>query len=45
MAESTQVARIQAAFGSAHTMAAVVVYERRGGLTGADRAKVITDTA
>ena len=42
-AESTQVAKIQSSFGSANTMPAVVVYERRSGLTDADRAKLAAD--
>ena len=37
-AESTRVGKIQSLFGSANTMPAVVVYERRSGLTDADRA-------
>jgi RND superfamily putative drug exporter len=42
-AESTEVVKIQSSFGSADTLAAVVVYERPSGLTDADRAKIAGD--
>ena len=44
-AESTKVLDVQRAFQSPNTFQAVVVYERRSGLTAADRAKVADDTA
>ena len=43
-AESTQVLDVQKAFQSPNTFLAVVVYERSGGLTSADKAKVAADT-
>ncbi len=42
-AESTQVLDIQASFASPDTIPAVVVYERPGGLTAADRAAITAD--
>jgi putative drug exporter of the RND superfamily len=42
-AESTQVLDRQSAFASPNTLPAVVVYERPGGLSEADRAKVAAD--
>jgi RND superfamily putative drug exporter len=42
-AESTQVLDIQASFTSPDTIPAVVVYERPGGLTPADRAAITAD--
>jgi len=42
-AESTRALDIQARFGSPDVLPAVVVYERPGGLTAADRAKVAAD--
>ena len=43
-AESTKVLDLQTAFQSPNTIPAVVVYERAGGLTDADKAKVADDT-
>jgi putative drug exporter of the RND superfamily len=42
-AESTKVIDLQAAFQSPNLIPAVVVYDRRGGLTAADRTKVVSD--
>ncbi len=42
-AESTRTLDIQARFTSPNTIPAVVVYDRPGGLTAADRAKVTSD--
>jgi RND superfamily putative drug exporter len=42
-AESTKVLDLQTAFQSPNTIPAVVVYERAGGLTDADKAKVADD--
>jgi putative drug exporter of the RND superfamily len=42
-AESTQVLDAEAAFSSPNTIPAVVVYERPGGLTDADKAKAAAD--
>ena len=43
-AESTKVLDLQKAFQSPNTIPAVVVYERAGGLTPADKAKIADDT-
>jgi RND superfamily putative drug exporter len=43
-AESTKVLDLQTAFQSPNTIPAVVVYERPGGLTAADKAKIADDT-
>jgi RND superfamily putative drug exporter len=42
-AEATQVTTLQQRFHTANTAAAVIVYERASGITGADRAKVAAD--
>ncbi|GAA2159535.1 MMPL family transporter [Actinomadura napierensis] len=44
-AESTQVVKLQEAFQKDETMLAVIVYERPGGITAADRAKAAADVA
>ncbi|MFD0692170.1 MMPL family transporter [Actinomadura fibrosa] len=44
-AESTQVVKLQENFRKDETMLAVVVYERSGGITPADRAKAASDVS
>ncbi|MEV3919772.1 MMPL family transporter [Actinomadura coerulea] len=44
-AESTQVVELQERFRKDETMLAVIVYERSGGITAADRAKAQSDVA
>jgi RND superfamily putative drug exporter len=44
-AESTKVIDLQAAFQSPNQIPAVVVYDRPGGLTAADQAKIAADSA
>ncbi|MFB4296292.1 MMPL family transporter [Actinomadura sp. NTSP31] len=44
-AESTQVVKLQDAFQKDETMLAVIVYERPGGITAADRAKAAANVA
>ena len=43
-AQSTQVIELAKRFTTSNTVPAVVVYERRGGLTPADQAKAVADT-
>jgi len=43
-AESTKVLELQRAFRSPNLIPAVIVYDRAGGLTAADRAKVVSDS-
>ncbi|MEO6471780.1 MAG: MMPL family transporter, partial [Aeromicrobium sp.] len=44
-AESTRAFKAQSVFQSENTFPAVVVYERQGGLTAADKAKITADVA
>ncbi|MFA1548642.1 MMPL family transporter [Actinomadura chokoriensis] len=44
-AESTQVVELEERFRKDETMLAVIVYERSGGITAADRAKAASDVA